>query len=489
MREIRSFTYNGTVKPDWLYIIKTHRPMFTPSEPKTLAVPGRPGVYHFGNERGYKEISFDVLIMATDDNDLWLKIEWLTGWLDQGTKKPLVLNDEPGRYYQAIFISDAQDLEQFASMGTGTIRFLVPEYKYGQRYSFDIRNITTPISITNRGTAPFHPYYTVTFRNTTNFFSLISPDGFIMYGKPAEVTQIIVPELENVLYDEMDDLALWSASGVVMDYGVQSGSFYVDRGAQFAVQDYGDTDTNKTEWHGPILKRSLPAPLQDFRVVFEARLSSGIKETSRICLWLLSSTGNIVGRIIIWDRYMASEMNTVHATVGPAQDFTEIIATHGPRKGAYNNAFIRVRLRRKGMRWSVTVNKVDSAGRDLVNTEMYARVETSKYQAPISQVQIGTQKYGTTPGASYADIRMLKVQRVNEPRDERNETPAIFQPGDRLEIDSEKGAGWLNGEYFNQYLDPGSRFFSIEPGVTEIVAETDTQATATMQLDYIERYK
>lgn len=486
---IKSFTYNNIQKPEWLILNKVNRPMFTSVTPRTLEVQGRRGSYLFGTRKESKEISIDITIMADNDNDLWLKVEWLAGWLDQGKELPLLFNDEPERTYMAVFTPGSGDMDQLAQMGSGQLTFFCPDpLKYGLHYNYSVGNAANLITLTNRGNADMHPLYTINFTKQQNYFALLSPDGFIQYGNPAAIEQTPVLPLERVFYDQMNDLAPWTASGITLDYGEAAGTMRVDSGHRFQVADWGDSDDNAAAWHGPVLKRSLPQPLQDFRATFFIELYSDRLAMGRVELWFLSTTGAIVARMLLWDRYPGGEMNTGHIVAGPVYDTTDIVRSPGPVEHMWDDFIGRLTLRREGNDWRASITKTDAQMRDIAKTQVYNRVIHNGDLDQISQVQIAIRKYGKTPAPS-ASIREVIIEKINQVNVAADETPALFQPGDRLEIDTNTGAGWLNGQYFNEFLDPGSRFFPIVPGITDLKALTTDPTGVSISVDYTERFK
>jgi predicted phage tail component-like protein len=486
---LRDFTYNGTQKPDWLLINKTHRTMFVPARASTLEVAGRRGLYYFKNKKEAKEITFDITVMGESDNDLWLKIEWLNGWLDQMKELPLEINDEPDRHYMAVFVPVGDVIEQEAAMATGSITFLIPDpYKFGLHHNYDLGDASTTKTLENAGNAPYNPLFTVDFSQDANYFGLVSPDGFIQYGTPKAVDQVAVQPLERVLFDYANDLGPWTASGVNVDYGMQTGSMLVDSGHRFKVADWGDTEATASAWHGPVLKRSLPETIQDFRATFFIELYSSGASMGRVTLNLLNAAGAIVARSIMWDRYPGGELNTGHVTAGPVSNAVDIIRSWGPKKYMWNDFLGKLVVRREGTTWKAAIMRTDASGREDYSTQIYRRISHGSDNDEIAQIQVSIMKYGNTPNPS-ATIRDIIIERVNQVDEEAEEVPSLFQAGDTLEIDTASGAAWLNGEYFNQYLDPGSRFFSIVPGITELKAATDNPAAVNVSVDYDERYK
>lgn len=492
LAQVRTFSYNNVQQPDWLLINKASRPMFSPVEAVTMDVPGRRGAYFFETRTGSKQIKLDITIMAESDNDLWRKIEYLGGWLDQGKPLPLAFNDEPERFYMAVFESGGEDLEQIAAMGSGTITFTCPDpYKYGLHYNYSVGDALDYKTITNNGSAPIQPLFIVNFQKDANYFAIAGPDGLVQYGAPAGVEQPTVKPLERVLTDYCWDLAPWSSTGLNLDFGIATGSFQVTDGHKFTVANWGDDDTTKSAWHGPVLRRSIPESVQDFRAIFDIDLNNPPKTAGRVEMWLLDAAGAIVGRMIFWDRYLNAEKNEAVIAAGPNGN-SEYVLEHGgfpsSKSLTWNGSFKgRLVLNRQGNDWRASVQKLVSGNRLSEASKGYGRLIRSANNNPIAQIQIGIRKYGNSP-SFYAAIRDIAIERINKIPD-KNTIPTIFRAGDVLEIDFTTGSAFLNGEYFNQQLDPASRFFSIPPGLTDLKFLTTDPTGVQISLDYDERYK
>ena len=148
----------------------------------------------------------------------------------------------------------------------------------------------------------------------------------------------------------------------------------------------------------------------------------------------------------------------------------------------------RIVLRREGNEWRAYVVKLNQYGREDDSTRRQIYKTINDYLEPITQIQIGIRKYGTAPNPSGA-IRELTIEQLNKVEPEKKETPSLFRAGDVLEIDTRSGNTWKNGEYYNGHLDPGSTFFELTPGTTEIQAVTSSAGSASINIDYDNRYK
>lgn len=486
---IKKFNFDNTDMPSWLFINKLRRPAFQSNEPRTLEVEGRRGVYYIGKKTKEKQIEIDITVMANNDNDLQLKIEWLSGWLDREGEFPLRFNDEPDRYYMAAFIGGSDELDAIAAMGSTTLTFFCADpYKFGPHHNYDFVVNEQPFTIANQGTAPLYPYYTATFRKASAFFSLVTADGFIQLGQAQEVEEVVIPELETVLADPMNDLAPWTSSGINVDFGEVRGTMYVNDNHRFMVNDFAADESVYTKWFGPVLKRSLPSAVKDFRVSFEVELYANEKQTGRVELWLLNAAGAIVARLIVYDKYDNTSLVSASVTAGSYSSNTEVLHNNGPEKGIWNNFRGRIVLRRDGSTWRTTVAQMDSLGRERMETLSTRVIQHSGNLDNVAQVQIGMRKYGRTLPASMT-IRDIKVERINKPQEQNKEVPGLFKAGDVLQVDYTTGSTWKNGEYYNMHLDPASQFKPITPGTTEVLALTSQPNSVNVNVDYDERYK
>ena len=492
MRMLRSFTYNNVEKPPWLFITKTNRPPHGKVNPVTMDTPGRRGSWLFGTRTESLEISFDIEIYADNDVDLREKVEYLAGWLDQGEELPLSINDEPGRYYQAVYTGGGESWEQIASIGIGSLTFFVPDpYKYGEHYNYSLAPGANVLNY--MGTAPMHPKFTINFTKDSNYFAIAGPEGLVQLGAPAGVGEPAAKPRNRLFVDQMADLAPWSASGVNIDFGMQAGSAYVIDGHKIGVQNWGDNDeTTGGLWHGPVLKRSIGYTVQDFRAVVDFDMNNPPASAGRVCVWLLNAAGAIMARLIFYDKYLTAQKNEVSITAGPNSNQKVILAHEGfssSKTLTWNGSFQgRMILNRNGNIWRASIAKLNSEGRLSTASYAYDWIEHGAHLDPIAQIQIGFMKYGNGQSRSfYTAIREVLIEELNNVPPSTTKT--IFQAGDKLEIDFAQGAAFLNGEYFNEELDAASRFFPFMPGMSEFELRATDQTGYTATIDYDRRYK
>ena len=167
---MRSFSFNGIIKP-YIYVEeKSNRPPWAPVTRGYQQVPGRPGAHLIKKTKVEpRPLPIPVYFKAESIADLQKMKEELAAWLIHDDPKPLVFDDEPDRTYYAI-VDGSFDVEEFVRTGKGTIPFICPDpYKYGEEK-------TVPINsggrIVNNGTVDTNPVLTITFTAATNNFEI-----------------------------------------------------------------------------------------------------------------------------------------------------------------------------------------------------------------------------------------------------------------------------------------------------------------------------
>jgi predicted phage tail component-like protein len=103
----------------------------------------------------------------------------------------------------------------------------------------------------------------------------------------------------------------------------------------------------------------------------------------------------------------------------------------------------------------------------------------------LSYIVIHYAQYDTTPVVQRMRVTDLKVLKHNT--DTIIDVPAIFQSGDKLEVDLSDSSVWLNEEPFIQAVDVASTFFPVYEGETQVKVNTD-DPEATFTAEFTERY-
>jgi len=99
------------------------RPILPTLRKRELTIPGRHGVYDFGdNTYDNRIIPVSIKYVGTTFNDLRLRARDIAAWLSQTSYKELIFSDEPDKYYLAK-IYDPVGLETFFRLGKAIVKF------------------------------------------------------------------------------------------------------------------------------------------------------------------------------------------------------------------------------------------------------------------------------------------------------------------------------------------------------------------------------
>lgn len=184
-----AFTFNGVSSTVHLVENNVYHNILPPLAFRSLAVPGRAGVYDFGVGLGAREIAVDVTVKGSSQADLRSKVRAIASWLYQDSLKPLVFSDEPDKTYYAR-IAGNTDLEQIVWVGQGTITFVCPDpYAEGATRS---QPISSGATITNNGTAKVFPVFTVNFSGSASYFKVVKGTQQIYIAKSFSVGDVLV---------------------------------------------------------------------------------------------------------------------------------------------------------------------------------------------------------------------------------------------------------------------------------------------------------
>jgi predicted phage tail component-like protein len=183
------FTFNGIASTTYLIENNVHHSILPPLAFRSLAVPGRAGVYDFGVELGPREIAIDVTVKSSSQADLRSKVRAIASWLYQADLAPLVFSDEPDKTYYAR-LSGSTDLEQIVELGRGTLTFVCPDpYAEGASRS---ETITSGATVTNNGSVNTFPVVTVMFSGTVGYFKLFKGTQQVYIDCPFTASDVLV---------------------------------------------------------------------------------------------------------------------------------------------------------------------------------------------------------------------------------------------------------------------------------------------------------
>jgi predicted phage tail component-like protein len=456
-------TFRG-IKKDYITVLRGRkRPPWAPIQRNILTVPGFPGGYLQNTETGPRPLEVPVLIQADSFSDLQKLKEDLAMWLVTDTPQELIFDDEPDRVYFAV-VDGSLDLDELVRWGQGVIRFICPDpYKYGAEHTYNIPSGTNIFDIENTGTAEVEPKLKITVNQDITFLSVVRDDNFIMIGKPQdEVSETKKQPLEVVIEDDMATTSGWTSANTYVENGDVTGSFS-SSGSYFYASNFGTGSL----WHGPALKKSLPAALQDFQVEFivEFKSNGDPKKMGRAELILLDANNQTVAKLAMKDVYQGYAENHAEMRVGNISTGTRLIDGGPAKKDDWDDFYGMLRLSREGNIWRAYVAVIDSKGKHVKTRSETFTDHKNQYMAPITQVMVHIAQRGTI---APADMKIHKVKVFKRNNLGANEIPVIARVGDVIEFDHESAMVYKNGEDFRTALDLSSDFFTLKPGTNRL---------------------
>ncbi|SFJ26090.1 putative phage tail component, N-terminal domain-containing protein [Terrisporobacter glycolicus] len=137
------------------------------------------------------------------------------------------------------------------------------------------------------------------------------------------------------------------------------------------------------------------------------------------------------------------------------------------RYGSFNEFYGEILVKRVGKTWKFIISKIVDDQTTITKTKTY---KTSSYQDELSAVVIYMGARGDKQNTvAVTDVR---VKKVNNSGNISNATEVLFQQGDILSVNCEKGRVYHDGKEFYNF-DIGSEFIELENGTNEIIVKSD----------------
>lgn len=128
---IGSFKFRGVDSSEFNLVCRSiKRPLLPPMKVNQVEMPVRSGVFDFGgNDYGTREVRMSIAYIGDDYFELRRRARSIASWLSCKTWAPLLLNDEPDKYYLARII-DEVELHSLWESGVAEIPFICQPYAY-----------------------------------------------------------------------------------------------------------------------------------------------------------------------------------------------------------------------------------------------------------------------------------------------------------------------------------------------------------------------
>lgn len=481
MISLSSFTFNG-IRKDFIEIDYTEaRPVFSERDHQLIEVSGLPGAYLSESKTKTRKITVPVNVFYSSISELQKIKEEIASWLIHDEPKELIFDDESDRTYFAI-VDGSLELNENLKVGKGTITFLCPDpYKYGPEVS--VKFTSDVFSVINSGTAETLPTFELEVLKPITLAMIQNQDNeYIMLGKPAPIDTPPFVRQELVLHDTCDTITGW-APATYVDNGYLAGNI-ISTGGAFVVDKVGSA-IEPYNWQGPAIKRSIGATLKNFKMeVLVDLLNVGANVTGMIEIYLLDSSNKTVMKIGIEDVWPAINQVQGKMQLGELNANRYHYYRTPDYPWGWNNYSGVLRLERDGYKIRPYFALIDSSGREdwVASSFIYYDYE-SKYQTPITQIQVAMRIWPVTERATMR-VKDIKFWRYNEPVS--NEVPYIAAPGDVITFDHKTKDILINGEDRMDLKDFGANFFRLKKGENKLIVYPDGAFRTTVK--YRERY-
>jgi predicted phage tail component-like protein len=489
-----SFTFNNQRK-NFIQIEKGwKRPTWAPLKRNFLSVPGYPGARLLNTQTDIRVLSIPVGIIVPDGSNLETLKEEVADWLITEQPVELIFDVEPNRTYLAV-VDEGFDPDEFVTLGKGILKFICPmPYKLGQIQTKQFANNVDgnlQADIANKGTVESMPIIDITTGIQSPFLDVWNGDDYFRLGYPTGIKTRVVKQNERLIWDEMKSLTTWNAVTGQIGIYKSSGAMKVWQGYAFTPDSYG-TGTD-TEWHGPFMKRTIPntgGVIQDFRLDVQMNFQSEHwNRMGKTVVMLLDANDNVIVELAMADEYMSHEMTTAQAIIDSGASRKWVFDEMGMSSDTFNDFRGHVSVARRGKEWSFYFAKyrknteIDDAS--FVRTWRDESDSNPMTARPVAKIAVGCIAYGTNPPADIAfieDVKFWKINTLNV-----DETPYIFDVGDKIHIDTERSLVTINGTNAIALKDIFSSFPVVKRGANQVIVRPYNIGTA--QITYRERFR
>lgn len=475
--------FNEKRIPEFVKVNSIEFSILPPISNNFLTIRGKSGSYHMSRDVGNRVFTVNISIISEKINGVMSASREVAEWLN--TKEPvkLVIDDEPDKYYLAIFDGDS-NISESLNLGQGTLSFVCTSpYAFGDEKvaEFEINDDLDTGNVLVESTADVFPVVDLTVKEPISYLTVETNEGTIQLGEPQEVSQTLVnPEPPLVLIDELEqkDLTNWTRA-----YQVDGG----DIEGELSTNNYSFRQENKDygeggSWHGASMIQELDKPLQDFRIhmgfIFK---HTARKQVGRIEMYLLDENNVQFGKIAMVDRFTNAERFVLEGRAGTWGEGTYFAS--GKHMDDWHNGYGRIVLIREGRNWTISTSpKIN--GRYDHNYEVTWFDAENRWNHRLAKIQIHIGTYGNdTPLNDMAISHIVVRERIQ--LDMNTQAPYIATTNDVISIDNERMYVYLNNEPRFDLINPASNFFKFTKGDNPI---SISPATADVKVSYNERW-
>lgn len=471
-----TFTFNGITKGYIRIARDWSLPAWAPITREYLKVPGRPGVVPVGMETEERRFELPIILAADSFEEKEQLIEELAEWLIQEKAVPLKFSKYPNRTLYAQ-IEGTPNFPEFLRNGKGTLSVVCPDpYKYGEISSTPF--IDGAAIVFNTGTATASPVYEIDVLSDITHVDVFSDKAYTRLGEPAPIDEPVYERQTLIFSDTMKMMTGWS-DAVDVDNGYVGGTMAATQ-AGFEVTAFG-VAVKPFAWQGPAKVKSLPEPVENFRIDVPIELLNVDRETGMIEIYLLDAFGNTVAKIGMEDVWATLKKNQAKFQLGNVDKRKVQYHRTADYVPAWNDFRGMLRLHRDGNLFRPYFAQVQPNGTHVwISQQWTYRDESKEYLAAITQIKVAIRKW---PGSSTSQAKMriggIKVWRYNDPAEG---LPYIARAGDKITIDAQEGAVFINGELREDLNDWFGDFFDLPKGQTTLLIQPSDKVSGKVTI-------
>lgn len=521
-----SFTYDGAYMKQLGYFLNNVVVSSPEISPENVNVPGRLGTLNMGNDIGSRQITLDVSLYCSSQEDFNEKRLYLENLviLQEPVEKPLVLDtDAQWTYYgQFTGISDFEWVNGYDYSVTLTFTCADP-LKYGEQMTYNIAN--NILKFTPRGQKQTFPVIHAIAQKDATWCGLSTVDQFVYVGGKVDVeTGETATTIYNpVLTDTAQNMDLWqrqsSETFTQVDNGtVGKGSYFQQSDDDINVKDFGENTGKSTEWYGPALKRMLTKQLANWKVTWRIQSMNNYKRAeNKFELYLLDNAGKVIGKLGIKDNGEGSEQE-INVQVYRADGSVKSVGQFKPTvknkkavalsrkqkvkktdsKGKVTYSYITLKeslnennstndltdfygyieIEKVGNKFFATVVKLDTKNRNELNRwESVWTDEFDTFKKDLAGFVLYAGKRSITEDAkgisyksnylAFCDLKVYERAEIKEETILSSTPEVIIWEGDELIFDCERGRIYKNGQLFMDAMHIGTDFIKFIGGVQD----------------------
>lgn len=172
------FIFNGSHSNSFGVVAKSkNRQVLPAANDVYLQIPSRDGSYLIAGELSDRIIELECGLDGVTLEDLRIKMRAIAAWLNTGARVQLIFDDEPDKYYLAK-LNGSIDLSQKFVLGEFSLSFKCEPYAYALTPKIQTV-IDGAITVTNAGTTPAYPKYTVIFTAAATEYKLTLGSNYV----------------------------------------------------------------------------------------------------------------------------------------------------------------------------------------------------------------------------------------------------------------------------------------------------------------------